>query len=244
MEMIYLERNDAMKTLQEMIDESNNIVFFGGAGVSTASGIPDFRSDTGLYHKYPYRAEIMLSHTYFMHHTEEFFQFYFKEMIHKNAKPNACHRKLRELEQSGKLKMIVTQNIDGLHQMAGSKHVLELHGTVHKNTCMKCHKQYSLEEIGKNHICSCGGIIKPDVVLYEEPLPSGVFEKAIEVISNCDTFIVGGTSLAVYPANSLVQFFHGKNLVVINKDKTSLDQKATLVIHDDIAKVFSKIKTD
>ncbi len=233
-----------MKTLQEIINESNNIVFFGGAGVSTASGIPDFRSDTGLYHKYPYQAEIMLSHTYFMHHTEEFFQFYLKEMIHKEAKPNACHQKLAELEQRGKLKMVVTQNIDGLHQMAGSKNVLELHGTVHQNTCMKCHKKYSLEEIEKSYICSCGGIIKPDVVLYEEPLPNGVFERAIEVISKCDTFIVGGTSLAVYPANSLVQFFHGKNLVVINKDETSLDQKATLVIHDDIAKVFSKIKTD
>ena len=140
--------------------------------------------------------------------------------------------------------MIVTQNIDGLHQMAGSQHVLELHGTVHKNTCMKCHKKYSLEELYESHICSCGGVIKPDVVLYEEPLPNGVFESAIEAISKCDTFIVGGTSLAVYPANSLVQFFHGKNLVVINKDKTSLDKKATLVIHDDIAKVFSKIKTD
>ena len=230
-----------MKNLQEIINESKNIVFFGGAGVSTASGIPDFRSDNGLYHKYPYRAEIMLSHTYFMNHTDDFFQFYFQEMIHKEAKPNVCHQKLKELEESGKLKMIVTQNIDGLHQMAGSQHVLELHGTVHKNTCMKCHKKYSLEELYESHICSCGGVIKPDVVLYEEPLPNGVFESAI---AKCDTFIVGGTSLAVYPANSLVQFFHGKNLVVINKDKTSLDKKATLVIHDDIAKVFSKIKTD
>lgn len=230
-----------MKTLQEIIDESENIVFFGGAGVSTASGIPDFRSSTGLYHKYPYRAEVMLSHTYFMHHTEEFFQFYFQEMIHKEAKPNACHKKLVELENCGKLKRIVTQNIDGLHQMAGSKHVLELHGTVLKNTCMKCHKKYSLEEIEKCHICSCGGVIKPDVVLYEEPLPDGVYEKAIDAITKCDTLIVGGTSLAVYPASHLVDFFHGKNLVVVNKDTTSLDERATLVIHDDIAKVFAKI---
>lgn len=233
-----------MKDLQTMIDESNNIVFFGGAGVSTASGIPDFRSSTGLYHKYPYRAETMLSHTYFMHHTEDFFQFYFREMIHKEAKPNACHKKLMELEKVGKLQAIITQNIDGLHQMAGSKNVLELHGSVQKNTCMKCHKKYTLEEIEKSHICTCGGTIKPDVVLYEEPLPNGMFEAAIEAISKCDTFIIGGTSLAVYPANSLVQFFHGKNLVVVNLEETSLDKKATLVIHDDIAKVFSKIKTD
>ena len=140
-----------MKDLQTMIDESNNIVFFGGAGVSTASGIPDFRSSTGLYHKYPYRAETMLSHTYFMHHTEDFFQFYFREMIHKEAKPNACHKKLMELEKVGKLQAIITQNIDGLHQMAGSKNVLELHGSVQKNTCMKCHKKYTLEEIEKSH---------------------------------------------------------------------------------------------
>lgn len=201
--------------LYEIIKNSKRIVFFGGAGVSVASGIPDFRGANGLYNKAP---EEIISHHYFLENTKEFYEFYKDNLVFKNAKPNPCHEALAILEEKGYLKAIITQNIDGLHQMAGSKHVIELHGSIHRNYCMKCHKFYALEDITFDSIprCSCGGIIKPDVVLYEEALNDDVIEKAIYEISNADTLIVAGTSLVVYPAASFVKFFRGRNLIVIN----------------------------
>lgn len=201
--------------LYEIIKNSKRIVFFGGAGVSVASGIPDFRGANGLYNKVP---EEIISHYYFLENTKEFYEFYKDNLVFKNAKPNPCHEALAILEEKGYLKAIITQNIDGLHQMAGSKHVIELHGSIHRNYCMKCHKFYALEDITFDSIprCSCGGIIKPDVVLYEEALNDDVIEKAIYEISNADTLIVAGTSLVVYPAASFVKFFRGRNLIVIN----------------------------
>ena len=201
--------------LYGIIKNSKRIVFFGGAGVSVASGIPDFRGANGLYNNVP---EEIISHHYFLENTKEFYEFYKDNLVFKNAKPNPCHEALAILEEKGYLKAIITQNIDGLHQMAGSKNVIELHGSIHRNYCMKCHKFYSLEDITFDSIprCSCGGIIKPDVVLYEEALNNDVIEKAVYEISNADTLIVAGTSLVVYPAASFVKFFRGKNLVVVN----------------------------
>lgn len=201
--------------LYEIIKNSKRIVFFGGAGVSVASGIPDFRGANGLYNKV---LEEIISHHYFLENTKEFYEFYKDNLVFKNAKPNPCHEALAILEEKGYLKAIITQNIDGLHQMAGSKNVIELHGSIYRNYCMKCHKFYALEDITFDSIprCSCGGIIKPDVVLYEEALNDDVIEKAIYEISNADTLIVAGTSLVVYPAASFVKFFRGRNLIVIN----------------------------
>ena len=235
-----------MPELQSIIDQSRRIVFFGGAGVSTESGIPDFRSADGLYNqKYDVPPETMLSRTFFDRHTEKFFEFYRDKMLCLDAKPNAAHYKLAELEQSGRLTAVVTQNIDGLHQAAGSKNVLELHGSVHRNYCMKCHKPYTAEYILKStgipH-CSCGGIIKPDVVLYEEQLNSDTGNKAGTAISRCDTLIIAGTSLTVYPAAGMVQYFRGKKLILINRDSTPMDSRADLVIHSPVGEVLKDIK--
>lgn len=232
-----------IEELQRIIDSSSNIVFFGGAGVSTESGIKDFRSKDGLYNQVcDYPPEEILSHTFYKKNPEVFFKFYFDKLVVTGIEPNECHKFLVRLENMGKLKAIVTQNIDGLHGLAGSKNVLNLHGTIYKNTCEKCSKKYTLDEIKHDGIpkCSCGGIIKPDVVLYEESLDEEVLKKAINYISNCDTIIVGGTSLNVYPAAGLIRFFKGKNLVVINLEK--INQPCTLQINDKIGEVFSKIK--
>lgn len=232
-------------TFQEMIQESNNIVFFGGAGVSTASGIPDFRSVDGLYHqKYDYPPETILSHSFFLKNTDYFYRFYRDKMIYPNALPNAAHRKLAELEQAGKLKAIVTQNIDGLHQAAGSKNVFELHGSIHRNYCMKCGKFYNLDDVKNSEgipRCTCGGIIKPEVVLYEECLDDDCLNGAVAAISRADMLIIGGTSLVVYPAAGLIRYFPGKHLVLINKSETPADRNADLAIHRDIAEVFSEL---
>ena len=228
--------------LKEIILKSNNIVFFGGAGVSTESGIPDFRSVDGLYNtKYKYPPETMISHSFFMNNTEEFYDFYINKMIFLNAKPNNAHKKLAELEKEGKLKAVITQNIDGLHQAAGSKNVLELHGSVHRNYCMKCKKIHDVNYVVKaNGVpkCQCGGIVKPDVVLYEESLDSDIMEKAVQYIEKADVLIIGGTSLVVYPAAGLINYFKGSKLVLINKTSTPMDKKADLVIYDSIGKVF------
>ena len=228
--------------LKEIILKSNNIVFFGGAGVSTESGIPDFRSVDGLYNtKYKYPPETMISHSFFMNNTEEFYDFYINKMIFLNAKPNNAHKKLAELEKEGKLKAVITQNIDGLHQAAGSKNVLELHGSVHRNYCMKCKKFHDVNYVVKaNGVpkCQCGGIVKPDVVLYEESLDSDIMEKAVQYIEKADVLIIGGTSLVVYPAAGLINYFKGSKLVLINKTSTPMDKKADLVICDSIGKVF------
>lgn len=230
-------------TLQEIIDDSKRIVFFGGAGVSTESGIPDFRSQDGLYNqKYDYPPEQIVSHTFFTRKTEEFYRFYKDRMIFPKAKPNAAHKKLAELERAGKLFAVITQNIDGLHQAAGSVNVIELHGSVHRNYCMNCGKSYSLDEIMASEgvpKCGCGGTIKPDVVLYEESLNTSDIERAVNEISKADCLIIGGTSLAVYPAAGLVHYFKGKYLVVINK--STLDADADLVINDSIGEVLSHI---
>ena len=231
--------------LKRMIDESNYIVFFGGAGVSTASGIKDFRSKDGLYNmKYDYPVEEILSHTFFMNHTKEFYRFYKDKMNTTNKEPNNCHKYLVDLEKKEKLKGIITQNIDGLHTKAGSKNVLELHGTIYKNKCMECSKEYSAEYVfNSNGIpkCSCKGIIKPEVVLYEEELNDEVVYKSIELILNADMLIVAGTSLKVYPANTYINYFRGKYLVVINNDETYIDSSASLVINDNINEVFKKL---
>ena len=234
-----------IETLQKIIDESDNIVFFGGAGVSTESGIPDFRSQDGLYNqKYDYPPETILSHTFFMHRPEEFFKFYRDKMLCDTAKPNAAHLKLAEMEQAGKLKAVITQNIDNLHQMAGSKVVYELHGSVMRNYCEKCGKFYDFEYVknseGVPH-CECGGDIKPDVVLYEEGLDEEIVEKAIKAIEEADVLIIGGTSLIVYPAAGLIDYYKGDKLVLINKTMTIRDSRADLVINDSLGKVFSEI---
>lgn len=233
-------------TLQEIIDESSRIVFFGGAGVSTESGIPDFRSVDGLYsQKYKYPPEQIVSHTFYVRNTEEFYRFYRDRMIYEYAKPNGAHLKLAELEKAGKLSAVITQNIDGLHQAAGSRNVIELHGSIHRNYCTKCGKFYPLSAVTESTgvpMCDCGGKIKPDVVLYEESLDSDNITRAVEEISRADTLIIGGTSLAVYPAAGLVNYFSGKHLVVINKSEISADNNAELVIHEGIAKVLGEIK--
>ncbi|MCI5605029.1 MAG: NAD-dependent protein deacylase [Clostridia bacterium] len=232
-------------TLQEMIDSSNHIVFFGGAGVSTESGIPDFRSQDGLYNqKYAYPPEVILSHEFFVEETEEFYRFYRDKMLYLDAKPNAAHYALAALEKKKKLKAVITQNIDGLHQKAGSNTVFELHGSVYHNYCMKCGKHYGVEKIVNSAgipKCECGGIIKPDVVLYGEPLDEYVTEMAIAYAQSADVLIIGGTSLTVYPAASFVYHYMGDKLVLINKSPTPLDTKANLVIKETIGEVFSKL---
>lgn len=233
-----------MNGLQEIIDDSEKIVFFGGAGVSTESGIPDFRSVDGLYNqKYDYPPETIISHSFFVRYPEEFYRFYRDKMIFPDAKPNDAHKKLAELEKCGKLSAVVTQNIDGLHQMVGSKNVIELHGSVQRNYCTKCGKFYPLSAITESAgvpKCSCGGTIKPDVVLYEESLKTEDIERAVSEISAADTLIIGGTSLVVYPAAGLVRYFKGKHLAVINKSEINANN-AELVINDSIGKVMSKI---
>ena len=240
--MIYL---DNLQTLNQWIMDSHNIVFFGGAGVSTESNIPDFRSTDGLYNQqYAYPPETMLSHSFYVHNPEEFYRFYWDKSIYPDAKPNAAHESLARLEQQGKLKAVITQNIDGLHQAAGSKEVLELHGSVLRNYCTKCHKLYSLQDLYEKKgvpLCSCGGHIKPDVVLYEEGLNQETLNKAVNYIENADVLIVGGTSLTVYPAAGLIDFYHGNKLVLINKDTTSMDNKANLVIHDAIGATLASL---
>lgn len=237
---------DKIGKLIEIINNSKYIVFFGGAGVSTASGIPDFRSQNGLFNEdYIYPPEVILSHTFFMSNPKEFYKFYFDKMIYLDSKCNKCHTKLKELEDKGILKAIITQNIDGLHEKAGSNNVYNLHGTIYKNHCIKCNKSYSLDYMIKNKdnlICSCGGTIKPDVVLYEEMLDEKTLNDSVDHIKKADTLIIGGTSLNVYPAASLINYFNGKNIILINKTKTPYDNYATLVINDDINKVFDKIK--
>lgn len=232
--------------LQEFVDQHDNIVFFGGAGVSTESGIPDFRSQDGLYHQtYDYPPETILSHTFFLKKPEEFFRFYRDKMLCDTAKPNAAHLKLAELERAGKLKAVITQNIDNLHQMAGSENVLELHGSVHRNYCMKCHKFYDFSYMKHSEgipRCSCGEIIKPDVVLYEEGLDNHTIEESVKAISRAQVLIIGGTSLAVYPAAGLIDYFQGDHLVVINKSPTPRDRYADLLIQEPIGQVFSQIQ--
>ena len=236
---------DGIELLRKWIDESDNIVFFGGAGVSTESGIPDFRSVDGLYHlKYKYPPETILGHSFFVRRPEEFYEFYRDKLIAPWAKPNAAHLKLAQWESEGKLKAVITQNIDGLHQMAGSKEVLELHGSVHRVYCSKCHKKY--EESYVNDAvgipkCSCGGVIRPDVVLYEEPLDETIMSKAIQYIRNADVLIVGGTSLNVYPAAGLLYYYRGRKLVLINRSSTPANAQANLVIHGKIGEVFSQL---
>ena len=231
--------------LQEIIDESKNIVFFGGAGVSTESGIPDFRSEDGLYHeKYSYPPERIISHSFFLTNPEVFYRFYKEKMLCLDAEPNAAHRKLAELEQAGKLKAVVTQNIDGLHQKAGSKIVYELHGSIHRNYCLRCHKFYPAEFIKEAEgipYCSCGGVIKPDVVLYEESLDSKTIEDAVTAIVHADTLIIGGTSLVVYPAAGFIDYFRGKHLVLINKAETGRTIRAELSIQAPIGEILAEI---
>ena len=233
---------DNLSTLKSWIKESSRIVFFGGAGVSTESGLKDFRSQDGLYHeKYDYPPETILSHSFFFSHTAEFYRFYRDKMLCLTAKPNAAHLALARLEQRGKLSAIVTQNIDGLHQAAGSKRVFELHGSVHRNYCLKCGKFYTAEDIERSTgvpRCTCGGLIKPDVVLYEEGLDQKCLMGAIQAIAQADLLIVGGTSLTVYPAAGLLQYYGGNRLVLINRDATPLDGQANLVFRDPIGQVL------
>lgn len=237
---------DKLQILQRWIDASQHIVFFGGAGVSTESGIPDFRSQDGLYHQqYDVSPETILSHTYFERHTEDFYRFYRHKMICLTAKPNAAHLKLAELERAGKLMAVVTQNIDGLHQMAGSCNVLELHGSVHRNICRACGAVYDAAWImmtaGVPHCEACGAMVKPDVVLYEESLPEDTLTRAVTAIANADLLLVGGTSLTVYPAAGLLRYFRGSHLVLINRDATQMDNMADLCIQDSIGEVLGKI---
>ncbi len=231
--------------LQSVIDNSKRIVFFGGAGVSTESGIPDFRSVDGLYNqKYDYPPEQILSHTFFMHNTEEFYRFYRDKMLCLDKKPNKAHLKLAELERAGKLTAVVTQNIDGLHQAAGSKKVYELHGSVLRNYCMKCGKFYPAEYIKNSKgipKCECGGVIKPDVVLYEEGLDDSTVTEALRAIQTADTLIIAGTSLTVYPAAGFISYFKGDNIVLINRDETPFDSKADLVFHEKVGELLGQI---
>ena len=232
--------------LQKLVDKKQNIIFFGGAGVSTESGIPDFRSVDGLYNqKYDYPPEEILSHTFFERHTDEFYRFYRDKMLCLDKKPNKAHLKLAELEKAGKLSAVVTQNIDGLHQAAGSKRVYELHGSVLRNYCRKCRKFYTAEFIkGSDGVpkCECGGVIKPDVVLYEEGLDDSVVSGALNAIMQADLLIIAGTSLTVYPAAGFIRYFSGDNIVLINRDSTPFDGQADLVIHDKVGEVLGQIK--
>jgi len=239
----------SIEKLKKIIGQNDNIVFFGGAGVSTESNIPDFRSENGLYESIKnvrYAPETMLSHSFFMSHTEEFYDFYKNKMIYKEALPNAAHIALAELEGLGKVKAVITQNIDGLHQMAGSKKVLELHGSIKRNYCMDCGKSFDLDYVVDSKaivpVCDrCGGLIKPDVVLYEEPLDMDVINMAVNYISEADVMIVGGTSLVVYPAANLVNYYRGNKLILINKSSTPFDSRANLVINDSIGKVLKGV---
>ena len=242
MGVAHFRKGIIIESLKELIQNSDSIVFFGGAGVSTESGIPDFRSMDGLYNqKYKYPPETMLSHSFFMRHTEEFFEFYRDKMLYLNAVPNDAHKALAKLEAGGKLKAVITQNIDGLHQKAGSKNVLELHGSVHRNYCTKCGRFYSagfiLESQGVPH-CGCGGLVKPDVVLYEENLDNEILAKAAGAITSADILIAGGTSLNVYPAAGMLRYYTGNKLILINKSETSWDSAADLVIHESIGKTL------
>ncbi|WP_037344151.1 NAD-dependent protein deacylase [Ruminococcus sp. FC2018] len=229
-----------------MINDSKSIVFFGGAGVSTESGIPDFRSVDGLYNqKYDYPPEQILSHTFFVQNTKEFYDFYRDKMICLDAKPNKAHLKLAELEKAGKLTAVVTQNIDGLHSLAGNKKVYELHGSVHRNYCTKCGKFFGIEAITNSTgvpTCECGGVIKPDVVLYEEGLDNDTIQGAVKAIAGCDMLIIAGTSMTVYPAAGLVRYFRGKYLVEINRDPTAIDDRCDLVIHGKVGETLDKIE--
>ena len=237
--------DEKIEVFKQLVKNSNNIVFFGGAGVSTESGIPDFRSKDGLYNQqYKYPPEEILSHTFFMNNTEEFYKFYKAKMNSLKYEPNITHIKLAELEKQGKLKAVITQNIDGLHQKAGSKNVYELHGSVLRNYCMKCNKFYDANKVFNSENipkCDCGGIIKSDVVLYEEGLNNEILSNAIRAIREADTLIVAGTSLTVYPASGLINYFNGEDLVLINKDQTPFDNIANLVIHESLGKVFEEI---
>ena len=240
-----MTNEDKIETFQQWIKDSNNIVFFGGAGVSTESGIPDFRSKDGLYNqKYDYPPEEILSRTFFDRKTQEFYRFYRDKLNSLKYEPNITHLKLAELERRGKLKAIVTQNIDGLHQKAGSKAVYELHGSVLRNYCMKCGKFHDAEFVfGSEGVprCACGGIVKPDVVLYEESLNNRIIEQSVQAIANADMLIVAGTSLTVYPAAGLIRYFNGKHLVLLNRDPTPYDKLANLVIHESMGSVFAAI---
>lgn len=239
--------------LKKIIDESHKIVFFGGAGVSTESGVPDFRSENGLWNaktRFNCTPEEIVSHSFFMSRTDDFYEYYMQNLIFPDVKPNATHYALAKLEEMGKLRAIVTQNIDGLHQAAGNTEVYELHGTISRAYCMKCGKEYPLEyTLDKSNwkegtytpLCECGGILKPDVVLYEEPLDNDIMMGALRAISEADTLIVGGTSLIVYPAAGLIQYFNGDHIVLINKQETGFDEKADIVIHDSLGKVFSSV---
>lgn len=231
--------------ISDIVSDNRNIVFFGGAGVSTESGIPDFRSVDGLYNqKYKYPPEEILSHSFFMNKTDEFFDFYREKMIVKDAKPNTAHKILAKLEEEGRLRAVITQNIDGLHQAAGSKTVYELHGSVHRNYCMKCGKFYGLEAVANSRgvpRCDCGGIIKPDVVLYEEGLDDETVRKAVGAIADADVLIVGGTSLSVYPAAGFIRYYRGNKLILINKTPTSFDSEADFVLHESIGKALHGI---
>ena len=237
-----------IETLQKWIDQSNAIVFFGGAGVSTESGVPDFRSVDGLYSQsYDYPPEEILSRTFFDRKPEEFYRFYRDKMLCLEARPNAAHKKLAQLEKAGKLRSVVTQNIDGLHQRAGSQRVWELHGSIHRNHCMRCGRSYPVEFIRDSRgvpTCACGGIVKPDVVLYEESLDSRVLQGALTDIQGADLLIIGGTSLVVYPAASLIQYYQGERLVLINKSPTPYDQKADLVIAGPIGEILGSIRVE
>lgn len=243
--MLHEESKEKLERLKEIVAESDNIVFFGGAGVSTESGIPDFRSVDGLYNqKYKYPPEVMVSHSFYQSHTEEFFEFYKNKMIALEAKPNVAHLKLAELERQGKVRAVITQNIDGLHYAAGSREVMELHGSVHRNYCESCGKSYPVQYIVDAEgvpKCDCGGVIKPDVVLYEEGLDYETMQKAVRYIRNAEVLIIGGTSLAVYPAAGFIDYFKGKHLVVINMDKTSKDVDADLLINERIGEVFDQL---
>lgn len=236
---------EKIKLLKQWINESDNIVFFGGAGVSTESGIPDFRSVDGLYNlKYQYPPERILSHSFFMSHTEEFYDFYRDKMIYQNVEPNITHLKLAELENQEKLRAIVTQNIDGLHQQAGSKNVYELHGSILRNYCMDCSSYYSINSIiqaEKIPYCTCGGIIKPDVVLYEEGLDDTILSNAIEAIAKAEILIIGGTSLSVYPAASLIRYYQGRKMIIINKSVTPYDKEADLLIQAGLGEFFKEL---
>lgn len=238
--------NDKVKQLKEIVDNTDNLVFFGGAGVSTESGIPDFRSTDGLYNmKYKYPPETIVSHTFFVRRTEEFYEFYKDKMMALDAKPNKAHYKLAQWEKEGKCRAVVTQNIDGLHQMAGSKKVLELHGSIHRNYCTKCGKFFDAAYVknseGVPRCDTCGGLVKPDVVLYEEGLDSQTISDAVYAISHADVLIIGGTSLAVYPAAGMIDYFRGSHLVLINRSSTPRDSQADLVINDSIGEVFGQL---
>ena len=237
---------DSIKRLKELVDSSDNIVFFGGAGVSTESGIPDFRSTGGLYHQeWKYPPEVILSHTFYESNPEEFFRFYRAKVLAPDAKPNAAHKKLAELECGGRLRSVVTQNIDGLHQAAGSRRVWELHGSVLRNRCMSCGRPWPVSAVAESAgvpRCTCGGVIKPDVVLYEESLEAQVLEGALEDIRQADLLIIGGTSLVVYPAAGLVNYYRGDRLALINKSPTPYDRKADLVLTGSIGEILGQIQ--